>query len=102
MQDVPGSSRVGTEGYSVATGGPGLGVVAWTLFQGETAGTVMASRLAGASWSEAQLLHAGAAGRAVGRPSVAMDPSGDAIAAWAEYQGTSESIWANRFEAAGR
>jgi hypothetical protein len=29
-----------------------------------------------------------------------MDPSGNVLAAWAEYEGTSESIWANRYEAA--
>jgi hypothetical protein len=98
VQDVPGSSGVGTESYSVATGGPRQGLVAWTLFEGDT-GNVLASLLAGGSWSEAQSLHAGAAGRAVGRPSVAMDPSGNAIAAWAEYEGTNESIWANRFVA---
>lgn len=102
VQDVPGSSGVGTESYSVAMGGPGQGLVAWTLLEGGAGSNVLASLLAGGSWSEAQPLHAGAAGRAVGRPSVAMDPSGTAIAAWAEYQGTNESIWSNRFTPARR
>lgn len=98
-QQVPGTSGAGIDNYSVAMGGPRLAVLAWTFTPGEEGGTVMASVLAGGTWGEARSLHAGADGRAVGPPSVAMDPSGSAVAAWAEYEGTNESIWANRFQA---
>jgi hypothetical protein len=98
-QDVPGTSGAGIESYSVAMGGPRRGVLAWTFTPGEEGGNVMVSVLVDGLWGEPRSLHP-AGDRAVGRPALAMDPAGNAIAAWAEYEGTNESIWANRFEAA--
>lgn len=103
-QEVPGTQGVGTESFAVAISGPGLGLAAWLAYDGNLPEqvTVMASLFSGGSWSEARLLQAPAHGEAVGRPALAMDPAGNALAAWAEFDGTRESIWANRFEAQTR
>jgi len=52
--------------------------------------------LAGSGWGTTTLIETGNAGDAVG-PSVAVDSTGTAVAAWLQGDGTRTNTWANRF-----
>ena len=88
--------------FVIAIDGPRLGLAVWTIFdwQGDDPrGTVMAGLFSGSGWKDPVPLQAPGHWPAVSPPALAMDPSGNAIAAWAESDRTSVRIWANRFTA---
>jgi hypothetical protein len=99
-QILPGTNDVVSTDFAIAIGGPGLGLAAWTMFdwQGDDPrGAVMATLFSGSGWKDPVALQAPGHWPAVSPPALAMDPSGNAIAAWAESDRTSVRIWANRF-----
>jgi hypothetical protein len=53
--------------------------------------------VAGVGWGTAALIETDNAGGAVA-PQIAVDPTGNAIAVWYQFDGTRFNIWANRFE----
>ena len=55
-----------------------------------------AARLAGGSWGSPAALQA--SGNPVDDPMVAIDPCGNAVAIWSEFEASRKRVWANRFE----
>jgi hypothetical protein len=77
----------------------GNGIAVWHQYDGVSAFryNVWANRYAaGVGWGTATLIETNDTGDAVG-PVVALDPNGTGIAVWTQYDGFSDSIWANRF-----
>jgi hypothetical protein len=85
-QTLPGTQDVGSTDFAIAIAGARRGLAVWTLFdwQGDDPlGTVKASVFAGAGWSDSLPIQAPEHWPAVS-PSLAMDPSGNAMATWAD------------------
>jgi len=80
----------------VAIDPSGNAVTVWQQDDG-TSYSVRANRYTpSAGWGMAVLIEIDDTGSA-GRPQVAVDPSGNAVAVWEHYDGSSRSIWSNRY-----
>jgi len=77
----------------------GNALVVWAQSDG-THMNIRANRFDGAGWGSAELIETDNAGDALW-PQVAFDNSGNALAVWAQSDGTRMNIWANRFDGAG-
>ncbi len=75
----------------------GVGVAVWLQSDG-TASQIRSSRFTVGTWGTVSLLEAVSPG-ASRAPQIAIDASGNALAVWSRYDGTSENIWANRYTA---
>ena len=85
-------------GPQVAIDPSGNAIAVWHQYDG-TRNNIWANRFTpGTGWGTAQLIETDNSGEALG-PQVAVDPSGNAIAVWHQYDGTRYNIWANRFTA---
>jgi hypothetical protein len=82
----------------IAIGADGNAIAVWYQSDG-TRDNVWTNRyVAGTGWGTAELIETDNAD-AVDLPQIAMDPLGNAIAVWAQYDGTTGNIWANRYVA---
>ncbi|VAX26455.1 putative esterase [hydrothermal vent metagenome] len=74
----------------------GNAIVAWSQW-GDTLTNIWANRFApGTGWEIAEKIEIDDAGGAFS-PQVALDPNGNAIVTWRQWDGTRDNIWANRF-----
>ncbi len=76
----------------------GNAIAAWYQNDGTRFNIWANKYVAGTGWQTAELIETDNAGNA-GPPQVAMDPNGNAIAAWQQNDGTRNNIWANRYVA---
>jgi hypothetical protein len=103
-QAVPGSEDVAGTGFAISVGPAGHALAVWSRWtpsgdDDAAFAAVMASRFtAGGRWPDAVSIQRPSPQAADGWPSLAMDAGGNAIAVWAETDGTSVSIWANRLQ----
>lgn len=83
----------------IAVDSVGNGLLVWNRNSGAI-GSVWAKRYtAGTGWSTAARIEAGSTNSA-GRPQIAVDANGDALAVWNRFNGGSRNdIWANRYTA---
>ncbi|MFO8050666.1 MAG: hypothetical protein R6V01_03080, partial [Thermoplasmatota archaeon] len=82
----------------VAIDPSGNAIAVWRQHDG-TRYNIWANRYeAGTGWGTAQLIETDNSGDAYD-PQVAIDPSGNAIAVWRQYDGTQNNIYANRYTA---
>jgi len=91
-------SEAGTaDSPQIASDANGNALAVWSQFDG-TRTNVWANRYtAGTGWGTATLIEAAAG--SIGDPQIAIDANGNALAVWRQYDGTRESIWANRYTA---
>lgn len=84
----------------VALDASGNAIAVWEQFDAGRS-DIWANRFnaANGTWGTAQLIETGNTGPAM-FPQIALDASGNAIAVWEQFTGTSADIWANRFSAA--
>ncbi len=76
----------------------GNAVAVWSQSDG-TRNNIWSNRyVAGSGWGTAQLIESDDAGHAYD-PRIAVDPSGNAVAVWYQYDGTRNNIWSNRYVA---
>ncbi len=80
----------------IAIDSSGNAIAVWHQFDG-TRDNIWANRFDGSSWGTAELIETDNTGDAW-VPQIAFDSSGNAIAVWAQYDGTRYNIWANRFD----
>jgi predicted enzyme related to lactoylglutathione lyase len=83
----------------VAVDPRGNAIAVWLQWDG-TRFNNWANRFDGSAWGSAQLIETDDTGR-TWEPQVAMDPVGNAIAVWHQWDGTRDNIWANRFDGSG-
>lgn len=81
----------------VAVDTSGNAMVVWWQYDGARYNTWANRSTAGAGWGAVSLIETGSAGDAVA-PQIAVDASGNAMAVWAQSDGTQDNIYANRFE----
>jgi hypothetical protein len=79
----------------VALDSNGHAIAVWRQWDG-TAISIYTNRFNGTDWGTAELIETGDTGNA-SNPQVALDSNGNAIAVWAQYDGTNVNIYANRF-----
>jgi len=93
------SGNAGTAGDAqIAIDAAGNAIAVWWQDDG-TRNNIWTNRYTiGVGWGTAQLLETSDLGDA-GRPHVAIDSSGNAIAVWQQFDGSRDSIWANRYTA---
>jgi hypothetical protein len=87
----------GTTTYpQIAIDANGNAIAVWRQYDG-TRYNIHANRYdaAGAGWGTASLIESGNGN--VLEPQIAVDPNGNAMAVWPQVDGTSYSIWANRY-----
>jgi len=90
-------SAVGAEAEDLGVNPGGDGFIVWRQrFRSLGEEQVLASRYVNGKWEAAQPLEATSNG--TGRAAIAVDPCGNAIAVWAEYEPGRIRVWANRFE----
>jgi len=90
-------SAVGAEAEDLAVNPGGDGFIVWRQrFRSLGEEQVLASRYVNDQWEAAQPLDATSNG--TGSAAIAVDPCGNAIAVWAEYELGRIRVWANRFE----
>jgi hypothetical protein len=78
----------------------GNAIAVWSQSDG-TRFSIWANRFTpAAGWGVAELIETDDTGIAQG-PQVALDPNGNAIAVWQQFDGTGDNIWANRFTPSG-
>jgi hypothetical protein len=58
---------------------------------------IVANRWNGTSWGTAATIEAYPSGAALAYPQIAIDPNDDAMAVWAQHDGTRYNIIANRY-----
>ena len=80
----------------IAVDSSGNALAVWTQSDGARF-NILANRFDGNSWGSAVLIETDNAGSAY-QPQIAVDSSGNALAVWTQYDGTRDSIWANRFD----
>ena len=79
----------------------GNALAVWSQSNG-TRINIWSNRYAPSSgWATAELIEANDAGDA-GNPQVVIDPSGNALAVWEQFDGMRQSIWANRYTPSDR
>lgn len=83
-------------GPALALAGSGQGIVVWQEYDGVTDSIYTTHYTPGSGWSAPHTIDSEAT-RAASSPSVAMDGNGNAIAVWRQYDGTTTSIFANRY-----
>jgi hypothetical protein len=83
----------------VAVDDSGNAIAVWSQFDG-TRLNILANRYYAATglWGEAELIETDEG--PAGKPWVAVDGSGNAIAVWRQSDGTLYNVWANRYDAA--
>ncbi len=69
----------------------------WAQSDG-TRDNIWANRFSAGSWGTAQLIETDNSGRAI-KPEIVCDIIGNVTAIWAQYDGTRDNLWANRFSA---
>jgi hypothetical protein len=75
----------------------GNGVAVWEQSDDSGRFDIWANRYdASSGWGAAERIETNDAGDAL-RPQVAMDPAGNAVAVWSQFDGLSDDIWANRY-----
>lgn len=79
----------------IAVYADGKALAVWTQSDG-TRKNIWANYFDGSAWGTAQLIETDNAGNA-DVPQIAVDGDGNAIAVWAQLDGTRKNIWANRF-----
>ena len=80
----------------VAVDGSGDAVAVWSQSDG-TIYNIWSNRyVAGTGWGAAEMIETDNAGGA-GAPQVGVDPSGNAVAVWKQFDGTRDNIWSNRY-----
>ena len=84
-----------TESPQIAIDSSGNAIAVWVQFDG-TRNNIWANRFDGTNPGAAELIKADNAGSAI-NPQIAIDSSGNAVAVWTQWDGTRDSIWANRF-----
>jgi hypothetical protein len=89
-----------TTGYPcVAIDARGNAIAVWSQWDGTTYSIYANRYVAGSGWGTAQPIETGS-GTALS-PVVALDAAGNAIAVWTQSDGTTNSIYANRYVAGG-
>jgi hypothetical protein len=85
----------------VAVDATGNAVAVWQQFDG-THDNIWSNRKAAdrANWEEAEPIESLDEGDA-SRPQVAMDPEGNAVAVWSQFDGMNDDIWSNRYTPSG-
>jgi hypothetical protein len=91
---VSAPSGAGPARLAVSAGGDAM--VVWRESAASGPGRVFAVRYAAGSWGAREALQA--SGNQPNDPMVAVDPCGNAVAIWSEYEGSLRRVWANRFE----
>lgn len=83
----------------VAVNSVGDAVAAFWAHDGSRFG-IWANRFSASSntWADAEAIESNS-GQDAGEPQVAIDPAGNAMVVWPQYDGTRNNIWANRFTA---
>ena len=84
-------------GPQIAIDANGNALAVWTQTNG-TVYSVWSNRYSAGAWGTAALIETDNAGSAEG-PQIAIDANGNALAVWAQSNGTVNNIWANRFSA---
>ena len=80
----------------IASDAAGNALAVWVQWEG-TRYSIWANRYAaGSGWGSAALIETDNAGHAY-EPQIASDAAGNALAVWAQWDGTRTSIWANRY-----
>jgi hypothetical protein len=98
--DVADVDRQNVPNVQVAMDPNGNAVSVWSQSDG-TRTNIWANRYTPAGgWGTAELIETDNSGYASG-PHVAMDPDGNAVAVWAQSDGTRTNIWTNRYTPAG-
>jgi FG-GAP-like repeat len=91
LENNPGSAQ----GPDVAIDGSDRAIAVWRQFDGVDI-SIWANRyVPGEGWGGPTLIETNP-GEAV-RPAVAMDTSGNAVVVWIQFDGTNDSVWANRY-----
>ncbi len=80
----------------IAIDNNGNAIAVWLQHDG-TRWNIRANRFDGTSWGSAELIETNNAGDAFD-PQIAVDGNGNALAVWAQSDGTRNNIWANRFD----
>jgi len=80
----------------IAIDANGNALAVWHLFDGTTQSTWANRYTAGTGWGAAARIESGNAGDAFGAQ-IAIDAAGNALAVWAQSDGTRFNIWANRY-----
>ncbi len=92
---IGADDTVWTSTPQIAFDSNGNAIAVWHQFDG-TRDNIWANRFNGSGWGSAELIETDNTGDAL-VPQIAFDSSGNAIAVWAQYDGTRDNIWANRF-----
>ena len=96
-----GDGNARTPALAVDAAGNALAV--WSQAAGTAVGArtdIWASRFSAGSWGAAVRIDANDIGSTY-EPQVAVDPAGNAIAVWTQYDGTRDNVWASRFTPSG-
>ena len=98
--DTGGTGSAGTP--QIAMDPAGNAIAVWLQWNGTRFGIFANRYTAGGSWGTAVAIDTGSSG-ASSNPDIAMDPNGNAIAVWEQYDGTltRDSIRANRYAVSG-
>lgn len=88
---------------ALAVDAAGNALAVWSQAAGTAVGArtdIWANRFSGGNWATAVRVDGDDAGSTY-EPQVAIDPAGNAIAVWAQYDLTRDNIWASRFTPSG-
>ena len=98
--EVPAETHTSADAIEpwIATSPTGTTFVVWRQYNGSTFEVRVNQSAPGAGWGTPELLASLVGGYTLS-PSIAVDPSGDAIAVWIELLNTSYSIHAKRYQA---
>jgi FG-GAP-like repeat len=91
LENNPGNAQ----GPDVAIDSDGSAIAVWRQFDGVDISIWAARYVPGEGWDTPIPIETNV-GEAV-RPAVAMDQSGNAVAVWVQFDGTYDSVWANRY-----
>jgi hypothetical protein len=80
----------------LAVDASGDAVVVW-FHEDALADNIYANRLSAGVWRNAELLETDDTGDA-GWPEIAVDPNGDAVVVWQQFDGVADSVYANRLQ----
>jgi hypothetical protein len=93
---MPAGHAGGATSPQIAMDPGGNAVAVWTQNDG-TSFDIWANRYTPTGgWGTADLIETDDVGRALS-PQIAMDPNGNAVAVWYQFDGTRDNIWANRY-----
>jgi len=80
----------------IAINPDGTAIAVWQQSDG-TRLNIWANRFDGGTWGTGELIESNDTGDAY-YPQIAINPDGDAIAVWNQYDGTRSDVWANQFD----